>query len=120
MIKYLRAPIIMSLFALGGCEYILASAAVKQKDSVPEKPFVGEDEVWVPTILINITQQNEIWIADQAYDIDDIHPILQSLKNETPEATAIIIGDKEALASLVFEVQEVLMDLEIPTRLSTK
>jgi len=84
------------------------------------KPFAEEDQPWAPTILVGVNEIDEIWIADQPYEVGEVRPILQSLKDETPEATAIIIGDREASSGVIWEVQELMQDLEIQARVSTK
>jgi len=100
--------------------FIVTTVFVKPAGIEPTKPFAEEDKPWDPTILIAVNEIDEIWIADQPYDVGEIRPILQSMKDETPEATAIIIGDREASSGVIWDVQDMMQDLEIQTRVSTK
>lgn len=100
--------------------FIVTTVFVKPAGIEPNKPFADEDQPWNPTILIGINDIDEIWIADQPYEVGEIRPILQSMKDETPEATAIIIGDREASSGVIWDVQDLMQDLEIQTRVSTK
>lgn len=100
--------------------FIVTTVFVKPAGIEPNKPFADEDQPWNPTILIGINEIDEIWIADQPYEVGEIRPILQSMKDETPEATAIIIGDREASSGVIWDVQDLMQDLEIQTRVSTK
>ncbi len=100
--------------------FIVTTVFVKPAGIEPTKPFADEDKEWNPTILIAVNEIDEIWIADQPYEVNEIRPILQSMKDETPEATAIIIGDREASSGVIWDIQDMVQDLEIQTRVSTK
>jgi len=100
--------------------FIVTTVFVKPTGIDPEKPLAEQDEPWAPTILVGVNELDEIWIADQPYEVGEIRPILQSMKDETPEATAIIIGDREASSGVIWDVQNLMQDLDIQARVSTK
>ena len=55
-----------------------------------------------------------------SYDVGEIRPVVQSMRDENPKAEAIIIGDRNAEVGVVMEVQEMMQDLNIPTIVSTE
>lgn len=100
--------------------FIVTTVFVKQAGIEPAKPFAEEKKEWNPTILIAVNDIDEVWIANQPYELNEIRPILQSMRDETPEATAMIIGDRESSAGVIWEIQDLVQDLEIQTRVSTR
>lgn len=100
--------------------FIVTTVFVKKPGIDPEKPFAEQDEEWNPTILVAVNDLDEVWIADQPFEVGEIRSLLQTMKDETPEATAIIQADEEASAGVVGDVQLIMQDLEIKTRVSTK
>jgi len=100
--------------------FIVTTVFVKPTGIEPDKPFAEKDKPWNPTILIGVNDIDEVWIADQPYELNEVRPVLQSMKDETPEATAIIIGDREASAGVIWEIQDLVQELEIQTRVSTR
>ena len=100
--------------------FIVTTVFVKQAGIDPTKPFAEEDKPWNPTILIAVNDIDEIWIANQPYEINEVRPLLQSMKDETQGATAMIIGDREASSGVIWEIQDLMQDLEIQTRVSTR
>lgn len=121
MRKNLTFTIVMTaLLSLGACDAFVASGQLAKPGVNPEKPFAETEANWNATILVTINDKNEIWIDEQAYGLDEISAVLKTLKAETPEATAVLIGDADASSGMVYDVQTVLQDLEIPTRVSVK
>ena len=100
--------------------FIVTTVFVKQPGIDPEKPFASEDKPWSPTILVGVNDIDEVWIADQPYEVEEIRTVLQTMKDETPEATAIIQADAESSAGVVGDIQLIMQDLDIQTRVSTK
>ncbi len=99
--------------------FIVTSVFVKTPGIDPLKPEATTDVEWDPTILIAVNNLNEIWIDKRPYDVDEIRPVIQSMKDENPKAQAIIIGDRDAEAGTIMEIQNLMQDLGIDTRIST-
>jgi len=99
--------------------FIVTSVFVKSPGlevTRPEAVTAKEDK---PTILIAVSNEDEIWIDKLPYQVNEIRPIVLALRDENPKATAIIQGDKDAQAGTVMQVQELLQDLGVSTRVST-
>jgi biopolymer transport protein ExbD len=99
--------------------FIVTSVFVKTPGIDPTKPDAVTAQDWDPGILIAVNAQNEVWIDKRPYGLDEIRPIVMSMRDENPKAQAILIGDKDADAGTVMAVQEMMQDLNIVTRVST-
>jgi biopolymer transport protein ExbD len=99
--------------------FIVTSVFVKTPGlevNKPEAITAVEDK---PTILIAVSRDDEIWIDKAPYSVNEIRPIVLALRDENPKATAIILGDRDAKAGTVMQVQELMQDLGVITRIST-
>lgn len=100
--------------------FIVTSVFVKTPGFEPNKPNAVTDVELPPGIIVAISRENEIWIDKMPYDINEIRPVILALRDENPKAGGIIQGDKEAQAGIVMQVQELMTDLGIDTRVSTE
>jgi len=100
--------------------FIVTSVFVKPPGIEPEQPNSTQSAEWKPTILIAINAQNEIWIDKRPYKIDEIRPVIISIRDETPKAEAIIKADRNSEVGTVMSVQETMQDLGIVTRVGTE
>jgi len=99
--------------------FIVTSVFVKTPGIDPSKPEAQTDKEWNPTIMIAVNDLNEVWIDKRAYDVSEIRPVIQGMKDENSQAQAIIIGDKDAQVGTVMRVQEMMQEMDITTRVST-
>jgi len=100
--------------------FIVTSVFVKTPGIDPSKPQADTDKEWKPSIMIAVNDLNEVWIDKRPYEVSEIRPQLQSMRDENAKAQAIIIADKNAEVGVVMQVQELMQELEITTRVSTK
>ena len=100
--------------------FIVTSVFVKTPGIEPDKPEALTAADFDPTILIAVNELNEVWIDKRPYDVSEIRPIITAMRDENPKAEAIIIGDRDAEVGVVMDVQELMQDLDITTRVSTK
>ena len=100
--------------------FIVTSVFVKTPGIEPFKPEAETAKVWQPGILIAINAQNEVWIDKRPYDISEVRPVITAMRDENPKAQAIIIADKDAEVGTSMALQELMQDLSITTRVSTK
>ena len=100
--------------------FIVTSVFVKTPGFDPTQPDAVNDEEVKPTILIAVNAQNEIWIDKRPYDVDEIRPIIQAILSETPKAAGIIKADRGSDVGVVMEVQLLMQDLKIETRVGTE
>ena len=99
--------------------FIVTSVFVKSPGLEVTRPVAETAIEDKPTILIAVSNEDEIWIDKLPYQVNEIRPIVLALRDENPKATAIIQGDKDAQAGTVMQVQELLQDLGVTTRVST-
>ena len=99
--------------------FIVTSVFVKTPGIDPTKPEATTEVKWDPTILIAVNSLNEVWIDKRPYDVSEVRPVILSMRDENPKAQAIIIGDKDAEVGVVMNLQEIMQDLGITTRVST-
>jgi len=100
--------------------FIVTTVFVKPTGIEPEKPRASADKEWNPTILVAVNDLDEIWIDNKVYDIGEARTLIQAMKDETQGATAIIIGDAEASAGVIWDLQDLMQELNIDTRISTQ
>ncbi len=100
--------------------FIVTSVFVKTPGIDPLKPEAVTGAKWDPTIIVAVNSENEVWIDKRPYDVNEIRPILRGMRDENPKANGEIIGDRNAQAGVVMEVQGILQDLGIQTRVSTQ
>jgi len=100
--------------------FIVTSVFVKTPGIDPFKPEAETAKSCQPGILIAINAQNEVWIDKAPYDISEVRPIVMAMRDENPKAQAIIISDKDAEVGTSMALQEMMQELNITTRVSTK
>lgn len=100
--------------------FIVTSVFVKTPGIDPDRPEAVTANEEDPTILIAVNSLNEVWIDKRPYDVSEIRPVILSMRDENPKAEAIIQGDRNAEVGVVMEIQELMQELEISTRVSTK
>lgn len=99
--------------------FIVTSVFVKSPGLEVNRPVALTAQDDSPTILIAVSNENEVWIDKLPYAVNEIRPIVLALRDENPKATAIIQGDRDAKAGTVMQVQELLQDLGVITKVST-
>lgn len=100
--------------------FIVTSVFVKTPGIEPLKPEAVTADALPPGIIVAVSRDNEIWIDKMPYDISEIRPVILALRDENPKAGGIIQGDKESQAGIVMQVQELMTDLGIDTRVATE
>jgi biopolymer transport protein ExbD len=100
--------------------FIVTSKFVTLPGIEPDKPDAETAEAWEPGILVAVNSLNEVWIDKQPYDVSEVRPILLAMREENPKAQAILQGDKEAEAGVMAQLQSLMQELEIQTRVATE
>ncbi len=72
------------------------------------------------SILVAVTDEDEIWINRQQVDSDEVRATVEKLQAENPLGTTVIQADEKASAGLVIQVMEQIRNAGVPrTGLST-
>jgi biopolymer transport protein ExbD len=100
--------------------FIVTSVFVKTPGIEPVMTEAVTAEALPPGIIVAVSRDNEIWIDKMPYEISEIRPVILALRDENPKAGGIIQGDAESQAGIVNQVQELMTDLGIDTRVATE
>ena len=99
--------------------FIVTSKFIKTPGVDVFKPVAETAQDYEPGMMIAVTSDDEIWIDNVPYSIQEIRPVVLAMRDENPKAKMIIQGDKGAKAGLVMKVQDLMQDLRIETFVST-
>jgi len=69
--------------------------------------------------LTAVTSEGEVWIDKTPYRINEVRSVLLAIRDENPKADGIIQADGGADVGTVMELQELMTELGIDTRVST-
>ncbi|MGJ3230376.1 MAG: ExbD/TolR family protein [Oceanicaulis sp.] len=100
--------------------FIVTAVFVKEPGAEIIRPETVTQDRERPTILVAVTSQGEIFVDGSVYEQNQLRSVLEQLQEANPRAEAMIQGDAEAPAGTVLDVQELLIDMEIPVRISTE
>ncbi|MEE2527020.1 biopolymer transporter ExbD [Hyphobacterium sp. HN65] len=98
--------------------FIVTAVFVKEPGVEVVRPDIALLDDEKPTILVAVTDTDEIWINRDPYEITQVRRVLEQLLAENPRAEAMIQGDEGAPIGTVLDVQEMLMELEVPVTIS--
>jgi biopolymer transport protein ExbD len=85
--------------------FIVTAAFVKEAGIQITKPeAVMSIQKPRTSIIIGISDDNEIWINHKKVDLKSVRPVLERLIAENPRGTVIIQADEEAKAGLALDV----------------
>ncbi|WBQ11687.1 biopolymer transporter ExbD [Hyphomonadaceae bacterium BL14] len=99
--------------------FIVTAVFVKEPGIQVERPETTTQERERPTMLIAVNAAGEIWINRSVYDISEVRPQIEQLQSENPRAEAMIQGDLGAPAGTVLDIQQLLIEMDIPVTVST-
>lgn len=100
--------------------FIVTSVFVKTPGIDPSIPTSSDSADWKPGILVAVNAEDEIWIDKTPYTIEEVRPILISLRDENRKADGIIQGDGDASVGTVMQLQDIMVDLGINVRVKTE
>ena len=100
--------------------FIVTSVFVKTPGVDVFKPTATQIEDWQPGILTAVTSENEIWVDKTPYRINEVRPVIMALRDENQKADGIIQADGEADVGIVMQLQDMMAELGIDTRVSTE
>ncbi len=99
--------------------FIVTSVFVKTPGVDIFRPEAVTTKEWKPGILTAVTGEGEIWIDKTPYRINEVRPVILAIRDENPKADGIIQADGDADVGTVMELQELMTELGIDTRVST-
>ncbi|MEM9988313.1 MAG: biopolymer transporter ExbD [Pseudomonadota bacterium] len=94
--------------------FIVTSTFIKEPGPDPIRPEVATQEKQRSVaILVAITEDDEIWINKEQYDLSEVRYQVQLLRKETPKGNAVVQADKEAKSKTLIEVLQQIQDAGI-------
>ena len=100
--------------------FIVTAVFVKEPGIEVERPETQLQEREKPTLLVAVSANDEIYVDGDVYELSQLRNVFEQLREENPRAEAMIQGDLGAPAGTVLDIQELLMDMDIPVKISTE
>lgn len=98
--------------------FIVTAVFVKEPGIDVLRPDVMLLERERPTILVAVSDQDEIWVNRDVYEMAQLRGVLEQLLEENPRAEAMIQGDQGAPIGTVLDVQELLTEMGVRVTIS--
>ena len=98
----------------------MTAVFVKEPGIEVERPETQLQEREKPTLLVAVSANDEIYVDGDVYELAQLRNVFEQLREENPRAEAMIQGDLGAPAGTVLDIQELLMDMDIPVKISTE
>ncbi|MEZ0574766.1 ExbD/TolR family protein [Halodesulfovibrio aestuarii] len=85
--------------------FIVTTSFVKEAGVEINRPMANTAVTNESTsLVIGITQSNEVWIEGKIYDVRSIRGYMNRFLAETPEGAVVIAADKECKSGLLIKV----------------
>lgn len=100
--------------------FIVTAVFVKEPGIEIVRPETQLQEREKPTLLVAVSAEDEIYVDGDVYELAQLRNVFEQLREENPRAEAMIQGDLGAPAGTVLDVQDLLMDMDIPVKVSVE
>ena len=100
--------------------FIVTAVFVKEPGEDVFRPEAQTQERERPTLLVAVNSEGEIYVDGDVLELAQLRNAFEQLRSENPRAEAMIQGDREAPAGTILDVQELLIDMQIPVTISTE
>ncbi len=95
--------------------FIVTATFIKEAGVEVNKPSaVTAEKKDRASILIAVTENDEIWINRRKVDLKSLRANIEKLHAENPQGTVVVQADKRAKAGLMIAVTEVVNDSGVP------
>lgn len=87
--------------------FIVTSTFVKEPGVDVTRPEAATaEERKFASILVAITEEDEIWINKEEVELEEVRILVEELSRENPKATAVVQADSKATTRYLVEVVE--------------
>ncbi len=95
--------------------FIVTAVFVKEAGQTVEKP-IAVTAISKPraSILIAVTNNDQIWINRKQVELKAVRPIVERLHSENPLGSVVIQADQQAKAGLTLQVMEAAQNAGVP------
>ena len=95
--------------------FIVTATFIKEAGVEVDRPSaVTAEKKDRASILIAVTENDEIWINRRKVDLKSLRANIEKLHAENPQGTVVVQADKRAKAGLMIAVTEVVNDSGVP------
>ncbi|RMD91256.1 MAG: biopolymer transporter ExbD [Alphaproteobacteria bacterium] len=95
--------------------FIVTATFIKEAGVEVDKPFaVTAEPKEQASILIAVTENDEIWINRRKVDLKSLRANIEKLHAENPQGTVVVQADKRAKAGLMIAVTEAVNASGVP------
>ena len=85
--------------------FIVTSTFVKEPGIEVDRPeAVSADERKLASIIVAISENDEIWINKERVELDEVRAVVEQLRREHPKGTAVVQADAKSKTRLLVEV----------------
>lgn len=94
--------------------FIVTATFIKEPGPEPLRPEVVTQETQRKVaVLVAITENDEIWINKERYDLSEVRYQVQLLRKETPKGNAVVQADKGSKSRTLIQVLQEIKDAGI-------
>lgn len=87
--------------------FIVTSTFIKEPGIDTDRPTAEiSDKVKLIALLVGISADDEVWIDNEVYSIDEVKAKVQELRRETPKGRAVLRVDADASSETMLDVIE--------------
>lgn len=100
--------------------FIVTAVFIKEPGADIIRPETLTQERERPTLLVAVTDDGQIYVDGDVYELNQLRNVFEQLRQENPRAEGMIQGDEGAPAGVVLDVQELLLNMGIDVTISTR
>ncbi len=96
--------------------FIVTAVFVKEAGVDVNRPeAVMSTNVKRVSMLIAVTDDNEVWINKREVPLRDVRAVAEKLHRENPQGAVVIQADRISQAGIVVDIMETLNDMGVPS-----
>jgi len=99
--------------------FIVTSVFIKEPGVSVIRPDAMTEERETPSMLVAVTDTNEIWVNRRSYEMAELRGVIEQLLLENPKGEAMIQGDESANIGVILDVQDLLTEMGVDVKIST-
>ena len=96
--------------------FIVTAVFVKEAGVDVNRPeAVMSTKVKRVSMLIAVTDDNQVWINKSEVELRDVRAVAEKLHRENPQGAVVIQADRASQAGIVVDIMQTLNDMGVPS-----
>ena len=96
--------------------FIVTAVFVKEAGIDIRRPeAVTSQKVKRVSMLIAVSDDNEVWINKSAVELRDVRAVVEKLHRENPQGAVVIQADQDSQAGIVVDIMQTLNEMGVPS-----